>query len=257
MASARRTWRWPRATAPARLRLLGYRRPRPLLPVRRAAVRRRCPAGSAATGSTGTPGGRCFARRRSSTPRRYYPVRVTRYVPVATPAAPACTAAVPASRRLRVLLRRRRVHRSTTTARRQPVGRRPAAGPAAAAQAADQADGRECQLPSKVDALPVEPGDRFVFRTAGAGGRGDPLERPAEFVRRTCARDRSRRSADATTGWWSTPAARSTTSRPRLCVPGCGSGAAAGAVRLRRPARAPGALRRFRRGLTCGIVGGL
>ena len=28
----------------------------------------------------------------------------------------------------------------------------------------------------------MQPGDRFVFRTAGAGGWGDPLERPADRV---------------------------------------------------------------------------
>lgn len=44
------------------------------------------------------------------------------------------------------------------------------------------------ELPSKVDALRVEAGDRFVFRTAGAGGWGDPLERPAEHVRRDVRR---------------------------------------------------------------------
>ncbi len=43
-------------------------------------------------------------------------------------------------------------------------------------------DGREFTLPSKVDSLAVQPGDRFVFRTAGAGGWGDPLERPADRV---------------------------------------------------------------------------
>ncbi|QEC47409.1 hydantoinase B/oxoprolinase family protein [Baekduia soli] len=46
-----------------------------------------------------------------------------------------------------------------------------------------RADGTEVPLPSKFDALAVRAGDRFVFRTAGAGGWGDPLERPAERVR--------------------------------------------------------------------------
>lgn len=43
-------------------------------------------------------------------------------------------------------------------------------------------DGTRIPLPSKVDTLAVEPGDRFVFRTAGAGGWGDPLDRPAALV---------------------------------------------------------------------------
>ena len=38
------------------------------------------------------------------------------------------------------------------------------------------------ELPSKIDAVHVEAGDQLVFRTAGAGGWGDPLERPADKV---------------------------------------------------------------------------
>jgi N-methylhydantoinase B len=44
------------------------------------------------------------------------------------------------------------------------------------------ADGREEALPSKVESLPVRPGDRLVFCTAGAGGQGDPLTREPERV---------------------------------------------------------------------------
>ena len=48
-----------------------------------------------------------------------------------------------------------------------------------------RADGDErVELPSKVDNIAVVPGDRLVFRTAGAGGWGDPLRRPAELVER-------------------------------------------------------------------------
>jgi len=43
-------------------------------------------------------------------------------------------------------------------------------------------DGTAEELPSKVEALPVEPGDRLVFSTAGGGGLGDPLKRDAELV---------------------------------------------------------------------------
>jgi N-methylhydantoinase B len=39
-------------------------------------------------------------------------------------------------------------------------------------------------LPSKLDAVPVGPGDVLIFRTAGAGGWGDPFDRPAELVLR-------------------------------------------------------------------------
>ena len=44
-------------------------------------------------------------------------------------------------------------------------------------------DGVREPLGSKVDNVHVEPGDRIVFRTAGGGGWGDPLERDPERVR--------------------------------------------------------------------------
>jgi N-methylhydantoinase B len=50
-------------------------------------------------------------------------------------------------------------------------------------------DGSVLELPSKVDAYHVEAGDRLVFRTAGAGGWGDPLDRPASLVLRDVRRD--------------------------------------------------------------------
>jgi N-methylhydantoinase B len=40
------------------------------------------------------------------------------------------------------------------------------------------------RLPSKVDNLAVNPGDRIVFKTAGSGGWGDPLDRDPEAVAR-------------------------------------------------------------------------
>ena len=43
-------------------------------------------------------------------------------------------------------------------------------------------DGSAVDLPGKVDFVAVEPGDRLVFETAGAGGWGDPLRRPVERV---------------------------------------------------------------------------
>jgi N-methylhydantoinase B len=47
----------------------------------------------------------------------------------------------------------------------------------------EQTDGTVADLPAKVDFVTVAPGDRLVFETAGAGGWGDPLLRPAEAVR--------------------------------------------------------------------------
>ncbi len=43
-------------------------------------------------------------------------------------------------------------------------------------------DGTEIELPAKADFVEVEPDDRIVFQTAGAGGWGDPLQRPAHRV---------------------------------------------------------------------------
>ena len=43
-------------------------------------------------------------------------------------------------------------------------------------------DGSQAELPGKVDFVEVGPGDRLVYETAGAGGWGDPLQRPAEMV---------------------------------------------------------------------------
>lgn len=45
------------------------------------------------------------------------------------------------------------------------------------------------RIPSKIDNLPVSPGDRIVYRTAGSGGWGDPLERPADHVARDVSYD--------------------------------------------------------------------
>jgi N-methylhydantoinase B len=49
-------------------------------------------------------------------------------------------------------------------------------------------DGSVVQLPSKLDAHRVQAGERLVFRTAGAGGWGDPLERPPVDVLRDVRR---------------------------------------------------------------------
>jgi N-methylhydantoinase B len=51
-----------------------------------------------------------------------------------------------------------------------------------------RADGTIEELPSKRDAIRVAPGDRLLFRTAGAGGWGDPLLRPPDEVARDLRR---------------------------------------------------------------------
>jgi len=45
-----------------------------------------------------------------------------------------------------------------------------------------RADGSEQVLPGKIDFVAVAPGDQLVYETAGAGGWGDPLQRPYERV---------------------------------------------------------------------------
>ena len=49
-------------------------------------------------------------------------------------------------------------------------------------------DGTREALPSKIDNVLVRSGDRIIFRTAGGGGWGDPLERDAIRVRHDVAR---------------------------------------------------------------------
>jgi N-methylhydantoinase B len=49
-------------------------------------------------------------------------------------------------------------------------------------------DGTEETLPSKVENVPVQAGDKLVFSTAGGGGLGDPLERDPEVVAREVRR---------------------------------------------------------------------
>ena len=51
-----------------------------------------------------------------------------------------------------------------------------------------KADGTREPLPSKIDNVKVYPGDRIVFKTAGGGGWGDPLEREPGRVRNDVAR---------------------------------------------------------------------
>ena len=52
-----------------------------------------------------------------------------------------------------------------------------------------RASGEVVELPSKIDQVPVNAGDTLVFRTAGAGGWGDPLDRDPELVLRDVLRD--------------------------------------------------------------------
>lgn len=54
------------------------------------------------------------------------------------------------------------------------------------------------RIPSKIDNLKAEKGDKIIFRTAGAGGWGDPFDRAAELVARDVRYDLvSREQAEA------------------------------------------------------------
>jgi N-methylhydantoinase B len=64
-----------------------------------------------------------------------------------------------------------------------------------------RSDGKEVEVPSKVDALCVEAGDRLLYLTAGGGGWGDPLLRDPDRVRADVVRDLvSREKARASYG---------------------------------------------------------
>ena len=52
-----------------------------------------------------------------------------------------------------------------------------------------RATGEVVELASKIDQVPVSTDDMLVFRTAGAGGWGDPLERDPQLVLRDVLRD--------------------------------------------------------------------
>ena len=74
-----------------------------------------------------------------------------------------------------------------------------------------RAAGEVVELVSKIDQVPVDAGDMLVFRTAGAGGWGDPLERdpaaraPGRAPRPRLARGRARATtASSSTGTPST-----------------------------------------------------
>jgi len=48
----------------------------------------------------------------------------------------------------------------------------------------ERAGGSPQRIPSKIDNLKVEPGDRIIYKTAGSGGWGDPLDRDPAIVAR-------------------------------------------------------------------------
>ena len=185
-----RSFRWPPATAPARCSCSPGRPGRRVLPVRRAAVRRAPRPVPSATGSTGTPGGRCSARRRPNTPRAYYPVMIERYIPVRDYGRRRVfTAAAPGSRRS-TSSRVAEHSPSTTTARRSPRGVSTAGGHGGrSTKTLIRADGERVELPSKLDHVHGEAGDPLVFRTAGAGGWGDPLDATRRLVLSDVQRD--------------------------------------------------------------------
>ena len=88
-------------------------------------------------------------------------------------------------------------------------------GPAAGARASGSPapTGRSPNCPGKIDFVEVAPGDRLVFETAGAGGWGDPLLRPAEAVRVDVEKGFvSGEAAERSTAWFSSPRTATSTS---------------------------------------------
>ena len=175
------TSRWPRATARARTSCSRAPTTTTCTSSSSSCCSAGCPRASAGTGSTGTPGGRCSARRPWSTPRRTTPA-LTSYVPVVDSGGAGLHRGGTGVEKTYEFLSAGVFTINDDRAITNPWG---VAGGRAGGRGAKRLvkrDGREFTLPSKVDNLAVQPGDRFVFRTAGAGGWGDPLERPADRV---------------------------------------------------------------------------
>ena len=225
-----------------------------VLPVRRAAVRRRCPAAPLGDGLDGALLVAALPHdARRSTPRRYYPVRIVELrARCRTPAARACTAAARAIEKTYVFTRGRRRSRSTTTApmthavgdRRRAPRRRAARRSSIRARRASVVP-----LPSKIDHVagaagrpPRVPdrGRRRLGRSRSAATR--PLVRPRRDVRDLVVSRRARCATTACCGRRGRGGRRS----PR--PPSCASACAPSAARSRRSTS--GTLRAGRSGST-------
>ena len=121
-----------------------------------------------------------------TTPAEYmeanYPVVVERYEPVRDSGGAGLHRGGTGIEKQYLFLRDGEVTVNDDRATLQPWGIGGGRAGGTSAKSIRRADGSTQDLASKVDLVPVKAGDRLVFRTAGAGGWGDPLERPAEKV---------------------------------------------------------------------------
>ncbi len=118
----------------------------------------------------------------------YYPVRVEHYIPVCDSGGPGRHRGGTGIEKCYLFTGDGEVNVNDDRALIAPWGINGGHHGGTSAKTLIRADGGVLELPSKRDAISVGPGDRLLFRTAGAGGWGDPLERPAEVVLRDLAR---------------------------------------------------------------------
>lgn len=118
----------------------------------------------------------------------YYPVRVERYEPVPDSGGPGFHRGGTGIEKAYAFTGAGVVSIADDRALIAPWGINGGSAGGTSAKWLEHADGSREDLPSKVDSVRVGPGDVLVFRTAGAGGWGDPLERPAGVVAKDVAR---------------------------------------------------------------------
>lgn len=114
----------------------------------------------------------------------YYPVRVERYVPVRDSGGPGLHRGGTGIEKEYLFTGSGDVSIVDDRALMHPWGVNGGIHGGRSTKTLIKADGERIDLPAKIDGVKVAPGDRLIFRTAGAGGWGDPLERPAEKVLR-------------------------------------------------------------------------
>jgi N-methylhydantoinase B len=119
----------------------------------------------------------------------YYPVEVTRYIPVRDSGGPGLHRGGTGIEKEYLFTGSGMVSIADDRALINPWGINGGLHGGVSSKRLVRVDGEVVDLPSKVDSVVVNAGDRLIFRTAGAGGWGDPLDRPAETVALDVRRD--------------------------------------------------------------------
>ena len=194
-------------------------------------------AGPSATASTGTPGGRCSARRRSSTWRTTTRSCVERYGPSWTPAGRGCTAAAAGSRRCTASAGRRRSPIHDDRACSPPWGIGGGQSGGRSSKTARRADGtrEELRLEDRQPAGRARRPHHLPHRRRGRLGR-PARARPGRRRARRAAPARLDGAAERDYGVVAGRRGRDGGAARRACAP---SAASTAAVRLRRAARRP------------------